>query len=52
MEVNKEKKTECADVTFLKQRIEIYVFLEEYERAAVLKKWIEEIKQVKDYYKK
>ena len=46
-----EIKNDCADVTLLKRKIEIYVNLEEYEKAAKLKKWIEEIKQVKNFYK-
>jgi len=49
--LNNQIKNDCADITLLKRKIEIYVLLEEYEKAAKLKKWIEEIKQVKNYYK-
>ncbi len=40
-EVGQEVKS--ADIEFLEYRIRLYISLEEYERAAVLKKWLDEI---------
>ena len=41
-------KTDCADIEFLKWKIEIYISVEEYEKAATLKKWIDEIESLKE----
>lgn len=40
-EVKQEVKS--ADIEFLEYRIRLYISREEYERAAVLKRWIEEL---------
>lgn len=45
---NYKLKTECADIEFLKWKIDVYISLEEYEKAATLKKWIDEIKSLRE----
>lgn len=45
---NQKVKTDCADIELLKWKIEIYISNEEYEKAATLKKWIDEIESFKD----